>query len=401
MKSLDTQLSGNDIDLNNYSEYLLSQKKNFSVSRVSFIDGFSDVDLPVAIAYRPNSKVLSQSGGKGISRNQSLISALMESYECDVAEKIKPDLHRFSENYLKKNKYKIISPELLAITLSSYRKHIRIDWSEAHNLISQQKCLIPFDAVSLDFTLMARPESLMHMQLTSNGLASGKTQEQATISALYEIIERHSITSHEIVYLERSKPVDIFSIPCEIHRCLIDKIVSSDLSMYIFDVTCWEEFPTYACHLVDDVGFSNVGWGCHVDPNISLARAITEANQARTIQISGSREDMNKYDYFNIKRMNITRKSRSTDSQKYVDYRTQVYRGHPDSIQIARLISKYSGEDPVAVCIDERKNMSTVRVVAPKLHGYNYPAYRSTLSKSFKESITSFELQPTHKPAAG
>jgi len=401
MSSLETQLSANNIETHEYCQYLLAEKKNFSVSRVSYIDGFTDVNLPVAIAYRPNSKVLSQSGGKGISRNQSLISALMESYECDAAERVKPDLYSLSEGSLIKNNYKFISPELLSITLSSYRKHICIDWSNAYNIISGQDCLVPFNAVSLDFTLMAKTNSLVHMQLTSNGLASGKTREQATISALYEIIERHSITSHEIKNLERSKPVDIFSIPCEIHTKIIDKIVSSDKKIFIYDVTVWDEFPTYACHIVDDIGFSNVGWGCHVDPDISLARAITEANQARTIQISGSREDMNKYDYFNIKRINNTEKSKSTESEIFVDYRSKVYKGAPSSNQIAELITKNGGEEPVAVCIDERKNMSTVRVVAPMLHGYNYPAYRSTLSKSFKDSILSYELQPTHKPAAG
>ena len=101
MSPLETQLASDDFETKYYCDYLLSEKKNYSVSRVSYIDGFSEVDLPVAIAYRPNSKVLSQSGGKGISRNQSLISALMESYECDAAEKVKPDHYSLSESYLK------------------------------------------------------------------------------------------------------------------------------------------------------------------------------------------------------------------------------------------------------------------------------------------------------------
>ena len=399
MPPLETQLTADDIEMKHYCDYLLSEKKNYSVSRVSYIDGFSEVDLPVAIAYRPNSKVLSQSAGKGISRNQSLISALMESYECDAAEKIKPDQHLISESYLKENNLKFISPEFLSITLSSYRKHMCIEWCEGQNIISKQKCLVPFHAVSLDFTLMAKPDYSVHMQLTSNGLASGKSREQATVSALYEIIERHSITSHEINNLERSRPVDILSIPIEIQNKLIDKIVSHDINVFIYDVTVWEEFPTYACHISDNVGFYNVGWGCHVDPAVSLARAVTEANQARTIQISGSREDMNKYDYFSIKRKNEP--ANATDFSQYVNYRSRVYMNSPDSIQIAELIFQYRGIDPVAVCVDERKDMSVVRVVTPRLHGYNYPAYRSTMSKSFKESILGFELQPTHKPAAG
>lgn len=399
MATLETQLSRDDQDTEKYLKYLLSEKKNFSVSRVSFIDGFTDVDLPVAIAYRPNSKVLSQSSGKGISRNQSLISALMESYECDVAEKAKADYKMMSEVCLKQNKIDFISPNELSITFSSYRKNICIDWCRAYNIRNKQERLVPFEAVSLDFTLIARPQSVLHMQLTSNGLASGKTKEQATVSALYEVIERHSVTCHEIKNLENSKPVDIFTIPCELQRELIDKIVGSEITLNIYDTTVWDEFPTYACHIVDEIGFSNIGWGCHVDPVVSLARAITEANQARAIQISGSREDMNKYDYFNIKR--LIKELKPSISGDIVNFRERVYKDIPDSVQISDIISGYCGQEPFAVCLDEREDMSTVRVVAPKLHGYNYPAYRSTLSKTFKESILNYELQPTHKPAAG
>lgn len=399
MEKLETSITRSDMEASEYAKYLISEKRNYSVSRVSFIDGFTDVDLPVAIAYRPNSRVLSQSGGKGVSRTQSLISALMESYECDVAEKYKPDINIVTEKELTEQKRNHISPKILSITLPSYTSNKRIDWCNAKNCITGEDLLVPFHAISLDFTLMAEPRTVMHMQLTSNGLASGKTTEQATVSALYEVIERHSITSHEIRNIETSKPVDIMSIPCSIHKNLIDKIVSSEIRICIYDITVWDEFPTYACHIVDAVGFSNVGWGCHVDPDISLARAITEANQARTIQISGSREDMNKYDYFNIKREEDN--TADTNNTQYVDYRSRIMKDSPNSIQISKLISNYAGAVPVSVCIDQRKDMSAVRVIVPRLHGYNYPAYRSTISRSFKDSILDFKMQATHKPAAG
>ena len=71
-----------------FLESILRVKSKFEVTRVSFINGFAETQLPVAIAYRPNSKVLAQSGGKGISKEQTLISALMESYECHTAENV-------------------------------------------------------------------------------------------------------------------------------------------------------------------------------------------------------------------------------------------------------------------------------------------------------------------------
>ena len=86
--------ASSNINQEDFLNYLLKNKSRFNVTRVSFIEGFSEIDIPVAIAYRPNSKVLSQSGGKGISRTQSMISALMESYECNAAEKVNPCIEK-------------------------------------------------------------------------------------------------------------------------------------------------------------------------------------------------------------------------------------------------------------------------------------------------------------------
>lgn len=112
-----------------FAEHLISCKREYSVTRVSYITGFSRVDLPVAIAYRPNSKVLSQSGGKGVSKVQALISALMESYECDAAEKIQPDTYSVSFEELVDSSISALDPRTLPTTLTDYSSVSRIDWS--------------------------------------------------------------------------------------------------------------------------------------------------------------------------------------------------------------------------------------------------------------------------------
>ena len=67
------------------------------------------------------------------------------------------------------------------------------------------------------------------------------------------------------------------------------------------------------------------GFGTHSDPVIAATRAITEANQARMISISGSREDMNKNFYLlsaaltkgnkEVKESSVTCKMRKTQDK--------------------------------------------------------------------------------------
>ena len=67
--------------------------------------------------------------------------------------------------------------------------------------------------------------------------------------------------------------------------------------------------------------------------------------------------------------------------------------------QLLKLLKKYNIEDPTVVILDTKDKMCTVRVVITNLHGYNYPGYKSMLSKNLLEDINSYEEQITHKPA--
>ena len=384
-----------------YVKYLMSVKKTFSVTRASFIDGFSQIEIPVAIAYRPNSKVLSQSGGKGITREQALISALMESYECDSAEKVKPDVKRKSEEDLIQERILFISPKNLPTTLTTYNSKIKLDWCKGYILDEKnrkEEVLVPFGAVSVDFTKMASLMENTYMQYSTNGLASGIDKDDAIKSAIFEIIERHCVTSHEIKHAETTRYIDLLTLPCNIHTELIDKIICHDVDIEIYDLTLFEDFPVYSCYLYDEDGRANCGWGCHLDPEIAIIRAITEANQARSIQISGSREDMHKYDYFSNRRREKDERETLNKISKNKAFR-RTGKKETSIYQLLKLLKKYNIEDPTVVILDTKDKMCTVRVVITNLHGYNYPGYKSMLSKNLLEDINSYEEQITHKPA--
>ena len=66
-------------------------KKNHGITRLADITNFSKINLPVWIGTRPNAKCLSQSGGKGLTSEAAMLSALMEGIEVSYAENIKTD----------------------------------------------------------------------------------------------------------------------------------------------------------------------------------------------------------------------------------------------------------------------------------------------------------------------
>jgi ribosomal protein S12 methylthiotransferase accessory factor len=401
METSINDVSIGEINPDQFANYLISCKGEYSVTRVSYISGFSQVDLPVAIAYRPNSKVLSQSGGKGISQTQALISALMESYECDAAENIKPDMYEVSYKDLNNYSLSPLDPHNLPTTLSDYSHHAKIDWSEGYDLFTNQAVLIPFDAVSLDFTRMTDLSRKCYIQLTSNGLASGQTVTSAIISALLEIIERHSVTTAELNNTTECKEVDLYSLPDSIKQQLISKFQPSSVIVKLYYVSIFAELPVYCSIIVDANGQGNVGWGCHPDDNIAIARAITEANQARTIQISGSREDMHRYDYMMLHKLDQP----DTSILKRLVHYTELISLHSNPTDlsmefISEIWTKLGLPNPLVkvLCKDERK--AAVRVVVPFLHGYNYPAYKSILRHNYTEQLSDYMTRVTHRPAA-
>ena len=384
-----------------FAQYLISCKQEYSVTRVSYITGFSRVDLPVAIAYRPNSKVLSQSGGKGVSKTQALISALMESYECDSAEKIKPDIYSRSFDDLVKSNNNVLDPKTLPTTLTDYNSFSRIDWSECYDLLSNENIMVPFDAISLDFTRMSDLGHKCFMQLTSNGLASGQSVEAAIISALLEVVERHSVTTAELNNTSEAMEVDLRTLSSPIHMKLLSKLKIASVSCKLFYVGLFSRLPVYSCLIVDNDGQGNVGWGCHTNDDIAVARAITEANQARTIQISGSREDMHRYDYMMVHKIKHDLPPSSQSLKSYIELKKQHF--FPLEITLKQLIDIWTElglPNPLVKVLSSDKYKAAVRVVVPLLHGYNYPAYRSVLRNDYTEQLSDYINKVTHRPAA-
>ncbi len=82
----------------NIEETIKKLKKNykkFGITRVANVTGLDHIGIPIYSAIRPNSKTIVSSAGKGLNNDQSLISAVMEAIETEVAENLDKKFVKF------------------------------------------------------------------------------------------------------------------------------------------------------------------------------------------------------------------------------------------------------------------------------------------------------------------
>lgn len=375
--------------------HLNTIRGKFSVSRLASISGFVKEELGVSIAYRPNSKVLSQSGGKGVTQVQANISALMESFECHVAEEA---------NYIIECKEtelegRVCSIDRLAITMIDYTRDSKEKWSKAIDMITKEDVYIPFDSISLDFRKMTNPRKRGCFFLSSNGLASGISWEDACRSGIHEVIERHCITLNEQNGRSTDKEVDVSVLKDGELKVLGERLsVDSNIVVGLYDNTIWEAFPTYKCLIYDGLQ-AWCGYGTHTNGIIAATRAITEAHQGRVISISGSREDMNKEIYLSTYPKDKIRKNERSG----VSLRTGTLGENPSLQVIVDELVREHGERIYTYTYDQVDEMvHVVRVIVEGLHGYNHNGYRN-VSRLGGLDLQSANLisKERHSPAAG
>ncbi len=284
---------------NNVDETLKLIKANykkFGITRIANVTGLDHIGIPIYSAIRPNSKTVVSSAGKGLSEKQSLISAVMEAIETEVAENMGDKFIKFC-TWEELNKNQRIPIDLLPIKNTSIlKKDTCLSWTLCDSYISSKRIFLPTSLVSMSGNNCY--EQFRVTLMGSNGLASGLNFNDAFLSGLYELIERDSIKCWEYGIKNRKLMNALLreeTIPYKTTQTLIDKINTSGLSVYISDFTTDINIPVFKCFVggdIDDAVSFCEGFGCHHNPEIALNRAITEAVQARVIIIAGSRDDI-------------------------------------------------------------------------------------------------------------
>lgn len=268
----------------------------FGISRIADITGLDQVGIPVCIAIRPVSKTLALSSGKGITQDSAFISAGMEAIETHTAEFINPSLF-INLSWLSLPKNERLNPSILKpyLRVNNFLD-LNLSWLECDITTDiNNKAYLPASLIGLSSDCLAEPVRIF--RTGSNGLASGMNNKEAYLSALYELIERDAMQCWKYAMRFRGLKQGYIltsSIPFVSTSNLISCLNNVGIEVFIFDYTTDIEIPVYRCIISGDIDNAVPlcqGFGCHDSHEIALNRAITEAVQARTVLISGARDD--------------------------------------------------------------------------------------------------------------
>ena len=271
------------------------------ITRIANVTGLDDIGIPVVMVCRPNSRSISVSQGKGADLDAAKASGLMEAIETWHAEHITLPLKLASFDELR-DEHALIDVERLPHSVGSrYRSDLALLWIEGCNLFDDQPLWLPFELVHTDYRL-SQPTGSGCFPGNTNGLASGNHLLEAAAHALYEVIERDALTLSRLAHPSRIKcSLDLASVDDPACIDLLARFDRAGLNVKVWDVTSDIGIACFECLLIgksDDDTEPEFGSGCHAVREVALLRALTEAAQARTTYIAGSRDDFFARDLF-------------------------------------------------------------------------------------------------------
>lgn len=262
----------------------------FGITRISNITGLDRIGIPVATAIRPNSKALASSQGKGKTLIAAKVSAVMESIEGFHAENIfQPMIHMSYEDIVPREPIADIMglARPYSIPLSEQQ---RLPWIKGYDLIMGTDVWVPYDAVSTDCASEFRNPSFIS---DSNGLSAGNSYLESILHGLGEIIERDALAQYFIEPERfRMRKVDPASIKDSQNKKFLEMLNVAQINFGIWDITSDIGVPTYICKMMDNLPHEltctrpTYGSGTHLNKEVALTKAITEAAQSRATFIS-------------------------------------------------------------------------------------------------------------------
>ncbi|WP_458453181.1 YcaO-related McrA-glycine thioamidation protein [Methanobrevibacter sp.] len=277
--------------------------KTAGITRIADITDLDRIGLPVYTAIRPTAQEggVSVYGGKGISKDHARASAMMEGFERYSAERQDGDegIVKTVDEISTYGNY--INPKSLNLPKEFEKKdigNINLEWSEVHDLVSDEDYFIPTNAIFHPYIPDSNVESLF--KSNTNGLASGNVLEEAILHGIFEVIERDAWSIFELTHKNYSQ-INLDSIESEIVNETIERFTSNGINIKLMDFTADIDVPTIATSADDtvtrDAGLLTLGIGTHLDPEVAILRALTEVAQSRATQINGAREDTVRADF--------------------------------------------------------------------------------------------------------
>lgn len=242
--------------------------------------------------------------GKGFTRTDSKVSAMMEAIERYSAEKCDLPSQQCDYKSIVKNE-RAVNPGDICSRIDQAYEDRTAEWVEGYDLIGGAPVFAPLDCVWLS-RRAGEPPSQFY--LSSTGLASGNTFEEAVCHGICEVIEHDANSlAHTTRYLGPAlskrnatsrgnapqtpkaplDPFPLISLEDLPHRAgaVVEKLRAAGLKIYLRNITSDVGIPAVGCviamELPDGTFLPFSGEGAHPDIRVALARALSEAAQSR------------------------------------------------------------------------------------------------------------------------
>ncbi|MGK3983555.1 YcaO-like family protein [Sorangium sp. So ce136] len=269
------------------------------ITRIANATGLDHVGVPVAMAFRPNSRSLSVAQGKGLTLAAAKASAVMEAIESYHAERSERPLRLARLSELRRSQRVLDVAALPRLRGSAFHDDLRTLWIEGRDLFGGAATWAPYEVVHTDYTLPLPPGSGSFV-MSSNGLASGNHALEATSHAVCEIVERDAATLFALSSDEarRRARVDLSTVDDPACRSVLSSYERAGIDAGVWEVSSDVGIAAFSCTIVDREPNPHrpiapmSGLGCHPAREIALLRALTEAAQSRITILSGSRDDI-------------------------------------------------------------------------------------------------------------
>jgi YcaO-like protein with predicted kinase domain len=271
----------------------------FSITRVADITDLDEIGLPTMVCYRPDSKTLAVSIGTGLEPAQAFVSAVMENIEIWHLEYAELLIVKSGTAGAVGLDYDVRSLNLVPNSLVTSRTPL--DWVAGRGLLTGTGKLAPAAALRLDMT-SRRSWRNLYFARSSNGTATGNTFAEATLHAMFEVIERGCIAEHiaagALAAGRERQHVNPESATNPATVAVVEAVASAGCSFETVKLDNSYGLPCYGAQIWSaDVPVRCGGFGCHIDPEIAFGRAVSEAAQSRLATVSGARDDIDTYLY--------------------------------------------------------------------------------------------------------
>jgi ribosomal protein S12 methylthiotransferase accessory factor len=233
--------------------------------------------------------------GKGRSHEQARMSAISEAIErrsgeytgdeprvratlAELAdEAFGPEqLHAFSwRQYAERARLNAAARDRSQRVPEPLPSSVAIDWTPAWSLARRTRRLVP---LSYCFAGTPPAAGAAYCPPNGNGVAAGSTLEEAILQALLELIERDAVALWWYNALARPR-FELERVRDAYVEALLAQYRRDGADVWALDLTHDLGVPVCAAVRHDRAGGFSLGFGCHLEPELAVQRAVTELNQ--------------------------------------------------------------------------------------------------------------------------